>query len=74
MRFLQPDPHLTYTLPCAPWKHYSEGLCFLSRHFLSVQRRSESSMHHVMAHARSSRRHPYSALSHGHGTWQGVAP
>lgn len=57
MRFLPPDLRPASTQPLRPLEFYSERSGFPSPDFLSVQHRSEPSMHHVMAHARSRRRH-----------------
>ena len=74
MQFLQPDLHPTNTLPVRPLEFYSERYCFPSLDSLSVQQPREPSAHYVMAYPRSRRRHPYSGVSRGTCTWQGVVP
>ena len=65
MRFLQPDLHPTCKLPLRSLEFYSERSCFPSLDSLSVQQLNEPATHHVMAHPRSRRRHPYLAISRG---------
>ena len=74
MQFLQPDGQTTCTLPLRIMEFQSERSCFLSLDLLSVNQPSEPSVHAVMAHSESCRRHPYSAISRGHCTYQGVVP
>ena len=63
MRLLQPDLQSTDTLSVRFMEFHGERSCFSSLDSRSVQLRSESAMHHVMAYPRSRRRHSYVVIS-----------
>lgn len=74
MQFLQPDVQTKYKLPLRLMESHNERACFFPLDSFSGYQSSEPSVHDVIMHSRSCRRHPHSAISRDHCTYQGVVP